>query len=306
MSTEENVQEIEEYLKDLENYLNHLAIRDRNSIIEAIRSEILKALSMGQNELDTVIRSLGSELDLLNRHLIQAGLPLAIPYKKKNFFKIFVLSMMTLIISGIVVVLILVKSITPLWKFDEEAMTLTLLGGKIKLDQTDDTFFNSTRLKKSEVQGSNIDMSGEIPMAQFQRIRIIGQNVDLAFRSNPDLSIIYQCKASEAPDKFVEEDQEGLNFKLVGSTQCLFQIPENLKLLVNFKNGFVNLRELNNDLDVTGTNGNITFDQKNKSLYSLDSQTQQGVIEGDTDGFVKKGRFQAVLYLQSGVIKILE
>jgi hypothetical protein len=302
----DDAKELDEYLKDLELFLDHLTIDQRNSVIDSIRQEVNRALSGGAQGLQLVLDSLGNEFDLVNRHLVQAGLPKATNVKKRNILKVVILSLSTITIVGIITVFLLVKSILPLWDFNEEEMSLTLLGGKYRLDQTDDTFFSTTRLKKSGVHLSKIEISGEIPIQNVNRLRIVGQKVDLAFRSHDSASLVYQCKTTETPKKLINQTTEGIDLKLVGSSQCLFQFPPTLPVVGVFKNGFVNLKDLQNDLDLSLVNGNINWKQADKSIYSLKAKVVNGEIDGDTDVFPDESTYKAQMAIQNGVLKIIE
>lgn len=303
-SPKEYEEDLDEYLKGLEEYLLDLRIDQRNKIILEIRSEIETALRLKNQDIETIIKSLGKEFDLINRFRLQAGFPKATNHKKRNWFKIIILSMASFVIIGVIAVLIFIKSLTPIFEINQKDGMLTLLGGKINLYQDDETFFGGTRLKINKKELNKAEISGDLPGLNIDRINLVGENVDIALRSHDLETIKYKCQSKEAMNDFVAQIPDGYSFTLRGAIQCIFYFPVGVEIDGKFKQGFVNLRNLKQDVNIRVGNGHISWKQDNPANYQIRTKVSNGLVKGSLGKFSDDGNYRANLIIDNGNIHI--
>lgn len=295
---------LENYLSDLEGYLLHLPIMKRYEILNEAREHALNLQDQKAGSLQDVFCSLSDRTALINHFLIKHNLP-TVTKKKQPFWRYVLLTMISLIVLGTLAIIILIKSMMPLFDFNDEDGTLTLFGGKFVFEKDDNTYFNSRQNKTNKWKtGYSVDLKGSVPSYGVSKIFINSQNVDFAIRSKKDV-FEYNCRTDNSKMDALKRDADQLTLDLPPNAQCMIYVPEEVPFIATFKNGLVNIKDLKQSFKLELNNGTISWKQEDADKFNLNTEFQRAVIQGDKSLFQNKGALYKVDFvMDNGLLRL--
>lgn len=135
---------LEAYLAELDKHLTQIPVSDRADIIIEIKSHVLDSQSKNPNEdIETILNSMGDAESVAKRYLQERGLQAAAPIKTSSMMwlpaaiKWLVIGFLGFISIVVVVVALLVWRFTPLISVDEAKNQVSIGGGLIQIHDTD-------------------------------------------------------------------------------------------------------------------------------------------------------------------------
>ena len=302
--TPEDQADLDKFLKIAEEYMTHLSLDDRVQVINDIKNEVTESSEVKSVRVQDVLKTYPNHLDLINRHLVQRGLPRAKNRKKRNIIKVILLSMVIIALVLTLSVLLLLKSFTPIFEFNENDGTITYFGDRFVFEPDDSSFFNHTRLRDYKDSVREVKHTGKLETIGVRELVLNGVNSDLAIRQHPHSSVDYKCESNVQPRDMVERVEDVYTLRLPDASQCMFFVPVDLTITGKFKNGFVNLRDLKQDINITLESGHVSWKQVEQQMFSISIDASRNKIEGDLNGFEKQAPYQAIFQLGSGSINV--
>jgi hypothetical protein len=304
MMIEEDNKVLDSFLLTIEEMVDYIPIDIRVAVINDIKKEIKDSAEAKSVSINEVLKTYGSTLELINRHLKQRNLPKAKNKKKRNIIKIVLLSMFIITLVLVLSVLLLLKSFTPIFEFSENDGTITFFGDRLVFEPDDGSFFNHTRLRDQKDLIRQVKHTGKLETIGISKIKFYGENSDLAFRVHEFTSVDYKCESDTQPKDMVEKVNEEYILKLPNASQCMFNVPIDITLEGEFKKGFINLRNIKQDVFFDIKAGHISWKQEEQKLFSVKIDGSRNKIDGDLNGFEDNGLYRAEFKLGEGSINI--
>ena len=214
------------------------------SYVEKARNFIIKNAHMTGNPIDQTINNftnLEALVDQLTEDYsgddFQGG-------KNKKAFKSLSYGCLSFILVAIVALTVAIKSLTPLYEYDEKTKTLKLLGGKFEFEEGIDYQVSVQTSQHGGINlGSNaIKMEGNFPLGStIDEITIKAHSVDFEFKDSKT-DFIYKCQSSIVQKDFIKQVDKKLVLNFNEAAMCKFSIPKNL--MMSLRNYRKNLKML--------------------------------------------------------------
>lgn len=294
---------LEAYLNVLNKSLGAIPLSDRSDIITEIKSHVLEAMERDPNQnLETLLQSLGEPEQVANRYLLERGLKPSKPPKRPI--------MQWLVIGGVSTFAIMLLFIgfivwrfTPIIDVNEKEERVSLLGGMINVNGTEGTI----KLGEEVVQmGKNSQrVAGNFTMKDPSRseVWIPFTNGKVQLETSGDNKLRWDCSSYGGAPQATEDqiNKYKLDFSGAKGMKCRIEVPANAKVALKGSNGKVEIERPRYNVDLTLDNGAVEIEPNRDSEYSFVTK----VVNGHVDEFKSspgKGAFQISVNLVNGKI----
>lgn len=283
-----------EYLKKVEEYLADLSIVDKAKILLEINNEVQ------EKELKELIEP----QVLANKKRENYGF---IPYKIKKPFSILALflkltALMTIFfVSAIGVV---VWKFYPFYKFDEEKNRVIILGGLIDIDGEagkykilDDYHFSK--------DGFTNDLQATLALEEdMDEILVNFQSGSFSLANSKTNELKIDCKlASPAPQDMILQTEElvRISFKEIKGLSCQLDIPEDKKISLDGKEGAISIKapEFNSYIELD--NGKVLIYPEKEIDYKYLLNVKNGFI-GEFNSVESDDAYEIQVNIENGSI----
>ncbi len=303
--------QLESYLATLDKALGPIPVSSRAEIVTEIKNHVLETQQRDPNSsLGTILAALGEPEAVANRYLMERGLkPGRAPRTPIiKWLTIGFLGTMGLICLTFVFV---IWRFTPLIAIDEKSDHIILLGGVIDVDgkagrvkigsfevtDDDDDEDHSSSAKK--MVGSE-----ELDASAIHAVRIPFENGKIELETSRDNRVHWSCKLNvkgESARPHIEASVYSFDFGNNPNIRCEFQVPANVKALLEGKNAKLSIERPLGDVDVTLHNGKVSVEPDPETKYHYDLDVQHGMV-GEFDSSNDPKAFEIKIHLSNGVI----
>jgi hypothetical protein len=293
----------EQFLKKVEAYLEHLTIDDKYKVLSSIKDDLQQAREKNNLSEKEVLQSFGPPLEAVNRYLVQHRLPKATKKKRWSLLKVIGLSLLTFIVAGTLAVLILIKSLTPIYEINEEDGTLSLLGGRYTFEQDMQSFFQTTRLKHLK-NDLNYKIEGDFKDSSINQVEIIVEAGDLSIQPSEEGAISYKCMSNQANVDYFSTEGQSISLDLKGGSQCLFYFPKEIDLKIVQNSGHIRLANLAQNVELTLESGIVSWRQADPSLFTTDVRVVNGNVDDQWKMKTLDGPYQVQINITNGNVSL--
>lgn len=287
-------QQLEQYLAELEQALTKTLPSKRSQIVQETNQQVLQQQkSFPHKELSSILAELGSPQSLANHHLLQEGLETVKINKRPSLLKWFFLAMLTGLGLMLLSIGLLIWKFTPLFKVDENTQRVTVLGGLIDVNGISGRIKIGNTYQFLPNKFSNqFNGSFEAPSLEYDEVVINFKSGILNIRPSLSPTLGWDCKLEKAPsEEFVNINQDTIELDLekTGGASCTIELPQDLKITVDGREGQVNIIEPQNDFFLEMDHGqvNLTLDPEREYRYQLnvdDGQILDLPTSSENDG----------------------
>ncbi len=284
-----------EYLKQVENYLQDLSVMERAKILSEINTDIA----------ETSVENLESPLVLANKKRAEGGF---IPYYEKKKFsalRFLTKAFSVILISFFILIGVLIWKFTPILKIDEEKNKVVILGGLIDIDGKagrvtvfDETHYTQDRYTNDLKANFTLDPQRDEIMVKFNS----GQ-FTLANAQGQELSL--NCRlSSPAVDNMINNSQRDLveiDFSKIDGATCKLLIPEDKKLTLIGEHSAINILNPEFNLYIELESGAVSFTPALEREYRYSMEVEDGYI-GDFNSSDSDDAFEVRINIGKGSI----
>lgn len=294
------------YLNRSEKKLGHIDVQARLDVMAAVKEELLslQQLHADQSLTDHIKRAEKGD-ELLNRELAKRGLPLV---RSKKWWKIFLLSMLLIILGTILAIILAVKSFFPLVNVNDVDGTLELFGSHIVLEKDDADYFTKIndrefiQWKKTAKLASGTFDFGRDPLDHSLLITV--KQGELAVRSHDSSEVRYTCYTEDQLQKIFSQQGKQYVMNLdAKKSHCLLFVPHLLPLGIRVERGNVNIKNMAQGFDVKVKEGIVYWRQKDRENFNL-AKVDAPDIEGDRSGFSPRGQWMVNIWVDKGEVRL--
>lgn len=278
----------ERYLREIENYLKHLEVSQRLEILEEVKNLLDKNLQdYSDRDEAEILEITGAPLDLANRLMAKRGWRRWKVRSKDSGLKwIFIGLGAGLLCLGLAVFLI-IWSLRPLIKVDEQKQQIEILGGLVDIKTEDTKNFKLPKgwLNQDEGEGKflgNLDRK----VNEDYTIEIRFNNGRFHLEDSGDGPIEWKCRVDggvNGKNGQVHEtiDSMTIDLTMAFGSRCDVKLPASAFVRVMGMNGAVDVEGMNNNFDINLVNGRVGF----RPHPDVDYQYDLKVSLGRTDDF---------------------
>ena len=263
-----------EYLKQIENYLNDLEVMERAKLLSEINSQII----------DSDTRDLEDPLLIANKKRVEHGF---YPYKHKekpSFLRFFLKlsAIMTIIVMSFIGIII--WKFTPVFHVDEEKNRVIILGGLIDIDGKAGRFKVGDQYQFTEAKYEN-EFQAQLNLSQEQDEIIIEFNSGaFNIKTTEDTNFQVSCKLETQPTANILENNKNsieIDFTKMEGSSCDLIIPSGKKLSLEGKSSNIDLIEPTYNTYIEVDSANIQILPAPETIYKFDIEVKNGHIGQD-------------------------
>lgn len=288
---------LERYLGRCEKFLIHLNTLERSQMIQVTRDYLLAQVSESRR-LDRVLLSYRDCTALLNQLLISQNLPLVKKKSRGVWRWIFLTLLLIILFVGYGIYWGIHRAID--WvdsnvDFDVKTESITIDKGNLRFPPMD-TYpgFDRTKLQNSQ--------NGELDSSELSSITLSASAGVFVLTGGKNFS--YQCKTDQENYNPITLTKNKVLLSLRGLSRCQITIPPTIPLNVRLKQGVLQVKGLEQDLNFEVESGTVFWDSGDSQLFELETKVEGLSI--NTGSFAPKGtgKYQARFVVKSGVLKI--
>jgi hypothetical protein len=288
------MQDHNEYLQQIENYLSDLAVMDRNKILQNINHEIAAK----------DIKELQAPLTYANIKRTELGF---MPYQEKKnfsvlglFFKLTaVMTLLSFIFFGV-----LIWKFTPLIKIDEENNRVVLLGGVIDIDGKAGKFKIFDNYHFSNESFSN-DLQANIVLDQDKDEIIVAFNAGSFVLSNSESNeFTLDCKLAEpVEENMIQqfEDHAKINMQSISGVTCSLGVPEDKRITLEGKQGSVTVKNAEFNLYIELESGKVSITPEEEIDYNYNLNVKNGYV-GEFESSENEEGYEVQINIDQGAV----
>ncbi len=296
--------DLEKILKKVEKRVSYLSVEDRIEVIAGVK-QLLERLSREKSlSVKQVFRQFNSIEEMINIVLQDLSMPLL----KNSFWQrplFWILTFITIILSLVLYLVLTIKSFFPLININDTEATLELFGKHIVLEKDDRDFFDQLTDKKFMHWKSNAVLTKgvfDFPPGENLSLVIKFPQGKLALRPGPDSELKYECYASKNLGSLFSKVQDKLIMQFAQEhVACMLYLPVKKTLTINMQEGVLNIKNLQQSMDVTLTSGVIVWKVDRKRDFYL-QKLEATVVRGDTHSYSNHGIWSVKLVVKDGVV----
>lgn len=287
-----------EYLKQIESYLEDLEVIQKSKILSEIHQEIT----------NKELLDLEDPLIFANKKRAENGF---VPYlvKKKFSLSSFLMkSIAIMFLSFLAFISFLIWKFTPIIKVDEEANRVIILGGLIDIDGksgkfkiVDDYHFSHEGFSNDFQANINLDEDKDEIIVKFD-----SGSFNLETAKSDQLTV--DCKLANPPTNDIisqEEEVLNINFDKIEGLNCALQIPVDKKITIEGNYASLTVPSPEYNLYVELKNGKVYFTPEQEIDYNftlnIENDSPNNFI-GDFESSEGEEAFEIRINLEDGAI----
>ncbi len=283
-----------EFLKQVETYLEDLPVMEKLKILNEINVDI--------SDKDTI--DLMSPLETANAKRNEHGF---VRYEKEKKFSLMGFLFKFFAFSTVIVVIgisILVYKFTPILKIDEEKNRVIILGGLIDIDGKagkvkvlDEYHFSDEKF--------NNDFKANIDLGQEKDELIMKfDSGNIQIQTSETSEVIIDCKLSKQPtDNIIlhEQDLVRVDLTKISGSNCNLKIPLEKKVSLEGKHGNVFLNQPEFDAYIDIKNGKVSILPENEIDYKYQLNISNG-YKGEFESSEAENAYEIQVNVDNGSI----
>ena len=283
-----------EYLKRVEEYLVDLSIVDKSKILLEVNNEVQ----------EKELKELEEPQILANKKRENYGF---IPFKIKKPFSLFALFLkLTALMTVFFVIAIggVVWKFYPFFKIDEEKNRVIILGGLIDIDGEAGKYKVLDEYHFSKDHFTN-DLQATLALEDdMDEILVNFQSGSFTLANSKTNELKIDCKlASPAPQDMIMQSEEvvRINFNEIKGLSCQLNIPEDRKLSLDGKEGAITIKspEFNNYIELE--NGKVLIYPESEIDYKYFLNVKNGFV-GEFNSVETESAYEIQVNLENGSI----
>lgn len=297
---------LNDYLFKLEKHLSDLSPADRSKIIIDIEKHIEDALEKySDKSLDQILQDLGPAERVANHYRLDRGLKTFKP-ERHPILKWLSISFLGATGLFLIFILTLVWKFTPIFKVDEKTQRVTILGGLIDINGTSGKIKIGDEYKFVDSKFTNqFEGAIDFPQEEFDELVINFTNGQINLNTSEGPKLSWSCKLEVPPsDDFMDRNPGVvvINLENYKGVDCDFQIPPEVKLTVDAKEGQISVTDAQYDTFIELKSGQIFFNYNPEEDYNYDLKVDNGIVSGDFQSSDNKDAYEVKIYLENGQI----
>ena len=262
----------EQFLLQVEHYLNDIPIETRVNLLSNTISEIEGNPAVMREE----------PLSFINKMRARHNLTAFREKKRNGCLSILFKFMIFICVTSALVVGILWYKFTPLFRIDEENQKVTILGGVIDLDGRSGKvkIFDEVQFSPKNNFDDSFDMSVNLD-ERLDEIRLKFDSGKLTLKTAMDNQLQLKCKISKPFDsKMINQTDTllAIDFSKLEGITCEIEIPEDKNFVLEGQDTAVNVIAPLFNLYMDAQNGHIAISPMQEHDYLYDLQVKQGYV----------------------------
>lgn len=277
---------LQKYLSKLDARLKIIPYSKRQGLISELKNQIYRQISEEKHlgiDPDNIV-SRYRNIEVIAKGILEKnGYP--IKDSKMSSFKVILGIIILFFIIFFIVITFFIKSFFPIFDFDDLSGDLKLFGGKISLEE---------ELEKSNFQGriiingkeykledlkdpkdeNKIDLKGTLPVTGLKSFFLKLQKGKVKIQSG-DKELEYKCNTINPPPNFILIKDSALILELSEDVDCQLKVPISFPFKLEMQHGDITLENLKQDFDLKLVQGEVIWNQENKSYYNITNQMLQ-------------------------------
>lgn len=283
MDMEQGNHQLRTYLDKLDQSLGQISASDRADIIVEIKSHINEAKARHPDQsVSDILESLGAAESVGNKYILERGLKPQKPARTgATYFKWLVIGFLGtcgMIFLGLV---LLIWKFTPIISVDETNQKVAFFGGLINVDGGEGSFNIGGSSVLQNVPSGNIVITGARTLVPNSQITVPFNNGKMEVSTSRDATMSWNCALVSTKSPNVDEKPGDLTLDFTGSAEskCELAIPVGSRVSISGKNGKVEVKEPEYDLDLKLGNGKVALRPKDGVKYKYDLKMSNGKVE---------------------------
>lgn len=216
---------------------------------------------------------------------------------KTALFWIFTLLVVTFLLS----ITILFKSITPLYEVDEINKKVYLLGRKYKFDFNTEIRPKITHFLDKENYRTFLD--GDLSVKNIEKLEIRAINSEMTIESYGK-KFIYKCRSTKQEQQVAIIKDKELIFDVKGESLCQIVLPPEKETEINIKGGLLRVHSINQNINLYFNDGMVIWNIPRQRVdLELDLENSQiyGIREQQKP---KKPKYLAKLHIKNSILSL--
>lgn len=297
---------LHDYLFKLEKHLSDLSPSDRSKIILDIENHIEDSLrKYSDKSLDQILEDLGSAERVANHYRLDRGLKTFKP-NRHPILKWFSITFLGSIGLFLIFILTLIWKFTPVFEVDEKNQRVTILGGLIDINGTSGKIKVGDEYKFVDSKFTNhFEGSIDFPKDVYDELVINFKSGQLNLNTASEAKLSWSCKLETPPNEEFMDRNKGvviINLENYEGIDCDIQVPPDVKLTVDAKEGQVTLTDAEYDSYIELANGLVYFNYNPEVDYSYDIKVKNGTVSRDFISSGAKEAYEVKIYIENGKV----
>ncbi len=260
-----------EYLKKVEEYLKDVSVMERAKILSEINDEII----------NLSIPELKDPLIYANEKRIANSL---YPYKEKKQFSLIALFLKLSAFMFVFITLVIgvtIWNFSPFFKVDEENNRVIILGGLIDIDGKSGKMkvFDDFHYSK-ESMTNDLQVNMAIPQEKDEII-INFESGAFELTTSKDDELKLDCKLATPPtDDIISNDMDliKLDFTKINGASCGIQVPVEKKVTLEGNEGSIHINNPEFNIYIILENGKVAIKPESEIDYNYQLEVSNGMV----------------------------
>jgi hypothetical protein len=272
---------IEKYLSELDSHLHDITATEKAEYIIKIKEQFqTQVKNHPDKNLDQIIQEFGPAINLANQFRRDHNYPILSIRKEKSFLKFIFTFFGFSFLFFIAIMSFVIWKFTPVFQIEEKSNRIVILGGLIDINGKSGRIKMMDSYHYVDNQFTNsFDGAININKDEYDELVINFRSGVIDILQSEDRRLSWDCKLDKVPtQEFINkskgiiemdlENQEGIS--------CDIEIPSQMKLSIDGKDGKISIRELDSDIFVELNNGMISFAPNPELEYVYEIDIEKG------------------------------
>jgi len=283
-----------EYLKQIEDYLMDLTVSERISLLQEIQAEIS----------DKSVQELEDAQIYTNKKRLEHGHIKYVEVKKFSLVRFLTKSFAILTVCTFLFFGFVIWKFTPILKVDEENNKVTILGGLIDIDGKagkiklfDETHFTQDKYTNDLQASFTLEQDKDDILIKFKS----GQ---FTLKNSESKELTLNCKlASPADEKMIiqEDDFIEINFLHIDGATCEVLVPENKKLVLEGSESAINILNPEFNIYIELNGGSVAITPALEIDYKYNLNVDDGYV-GEFQSSTSEEAYEIQIQIKKGSI----
>ena len=294
-------EQLEFFLQQLSSLLGYLPTEERFGLLLEIKAELLQIYQQN-DDMAATLRPFRDPNTLLNYHLVRRGHPVLPNKTKLGCFRSCLLLLLALVLVVVLLIWVLLKSIFPLFDYNEVDQTVTIFGVEMEFSGPHHRFSLGPLDKNLNEFNAQLEMELDLAAVEIVHFQMVEGKVRWQGGALGD-KLQLKCQSKEAEAQPVKVEAKKIWLRLDHPGDCQILVPPGKKLEIFLQNGVTVLKNLQNDFEVEVQDGSVSWWQQDQSIYKrpiLKAET----IQEKSSNFSSIGKYFAQLQVVRGKIQI--
>lgn len=295
---------LDNYLYQLEKALGDVGPTERAQIILDNQQHIMEAREkFPDKSLNQILDDLGPAQKVANHYLLDRGLKTYKPTKHPflKWFSIMFLGSVGLVMATI---LIVIWKFTPLFKIDEKAQRIIILGGLIDVNGVSGKIKVGDQYQFIQNKYTN-QFDGSLEVTKdFDELVINFTSGSIDLKTNFNQKLSWDCKLEKPPGQdFINigNDIIEIDLEKTGGSSCIIEVPTDLKLTLDGDDGQIGLIEPEFDSYIDIDNGTVSLFPNPEIEYKYDLSVKNG-LSPKLKSSQKEDAYEIKVHVENGSI----